>query len=420
MRFLYSLILYLLLPFVLLRLFWLGFKTPAYWSRWNERLGLPDWNSHDVPVLWVHAVSVGEVQAATPLVKRILDCHPQYQILVTTVTPTGAQSVRQQFGEAVRHLYLPYDLPIAVTSFIKRIGPHLLLIMETELWPNLYHACADNGIPVVLTNARLSPRSFSGYKRLQRLTRETLANVSLISAQTQEDASRFIAVGADRQKVVVTGNLKFDINLPRSLEEQAQSLRRYFSVNRTVWIAASTHEDEEQFILQAHAGILKKDPQCLLIIAPRHPERFDKVFELGRKHGFETIRKTDNIECHAGIQVFILDSLGELALYYAASDLAFVGGSLVPDGGHNMLEPASIEVPVISGPYTHNFEEVRRLLVDAGAMRIVYDVDQLIETVRKLIGDANMRHEMGKAGEKTVAENRGSVDRVYRILEKYI
>ena len=420
MRFLYTVVLYFLLPFVLLRLFWLGFKSPAYWSRWNERLGFPVRVDPGKHVLWIHAVSVGEVQAAVPLVKRLLDRYPQHQILITTVTPTGAQRVRQHFGESVRHLYLPYDLPNAITSFIRRIKPEFLLIMETELWPNLYHICASRRIPVVLTNARLSPRSFRGYQRLCQLTRETLSNVTMIAAQTQEDANRFILLGADGQKVVVTGNLKFDISLPPSLEEQAQSLRRYFSVNRTVWIAASTHEGEEETILQAHQQILSIDPQCLLIIAPRHPERFDKVYELSRKQGFTTIRKGNHEECHRGVQVFILDSLGELPMYYAASDLAFVGGSLVPVGGHNMLEPACIEIPVISGPYTHNFEEVRRLLVDVGAMFIVYDVEQLIEKVCTLISDANIRHAMGEAGRKAVTANRGCVDLVYQILEKYI
>jgi 3-deoxy-D-manno-octulosonic-acid transferase len=420
LRFIYSVILYLLLPFVLLRLVWSGFKSPNYWTRWNERLGFPDWVNSGNPVIWLHAVSVGEVQAATPLVKRIQDSYPQCQILITTVTPTGAQRVKQRFGDSVRHLYLPYDLPNAVNSFILRVKPKFLLIMETELWPNLYHACVKRGIPVVLVNARLSQRSFKGYKRLYYLTRDTLDKLNLIAAQTEEDADRVMMLGADRQKVKVTGNLKFDINLPRSLDEQAESLRRFFSVNRTVWIAASTHEGEEEYILQAHKQILLRDPQCLLIIAPRHPERFDKVFELSRKHGFVTIRKSKNEQCNDRIQVFILDSLGELPLYYAASDLAFVGGSLVPAGGHNVLEPACIEVPVVSGPHTNNFEEVKRLLVGVGAMTIVYDVEQLIDKVCTLINDANIRHEMGEAGKKAVMENRGSVDLVYQIVEKYI
>ncbi len=416
MRLIYSFILYLFTPFVVLRLIWLGFRNPDYWDRWAERFGFPDKiTSHD-KVIWVHAVSVGEVQAARPLINNLLQEYSDCKILITTMTPTGADCVRQYFGETVKHFYLPYDLPVSVKHFISIIDPSILLVMETELWPNLFHHCQASNVPVVIVNARMSENSACGYRRLSSLTRSTLENISLIIAQGQKDAERLIALGADKDKVRVTGNLKFDINLPHSVTEQAQALRRYLSVNRPVWIAASTHEGEEKIILDAFDKILDKRPQCLLVIVPRHPERSASVKELCSRRNLKVLCKSDHRECDESIQVFILDSLGELPMYYAAADVAFVGASLTEVGGHNMLEPASLGVPVIMGPYVFNFQEISQLLLDEDAAWKVNVADELSSRVSSLLDDANLRHSTGERGRNIVLKNRGNVEKIMKLI----
>ncbi len=416
MRLLYTAILYLLAPFVLLRLVWLGFKNRDYWSRWTERFGFISSTIYKRPIIWVHAVSVGEVQAATPVINRLLSEYPQYQILVTTVTPTGAAMVNQQFGDNVIHYYLPYDLPRAVNRFLAILKPVVLIVMETELWPNLFFQCNQNSIPILLVNARMSRQSFLGYKRFSIITRHVLSNVSMIAAQTEDDGNRLITLGADPSRIVVTGSLKFDVNIPHSIVEEAQSIRRYFSVNRPIWIAASTHEGEEKSILIAHRKILQTHKDCLLIIAPRHQERFANVAELSLKNGFRTICKTEAAEFSNDIEVYILDTLGELLVYYAASDVAFVGGSLQPFGGHNVLEPASVGIPIITGQYVHNFMEINRLLVDIGAELQISSTTELTEKVGSLLSDGNLRHQMGQLGKQVVARNKGSTMRVMDII----
>lgn len=419
MRIIYSFILYLFTPFVVLRLIWLGFRNHDYWDRWAERFGFPDKiTSHD-KVIWVHAVSVGEVQAARPLINGMLQEYSDCKILITTMTPTGADCVRQYFGEAVKHFYLPYDLPVSVKRFISIIDPSILLVIETELWPNLFHYCQASNVPVVIVNARMSENSACGYRRLSSLTRSTLENISLIIAQGQKDAERLIALGADKDKVKVTGNLKFDINLPHSVTEQAQALRRYLSVNRPVWIAASTHEGEERIILDAFAKILEKQSRCLLVIVPRHPERSPGVKTLCNRQNFKVLCKTENTVCDESIQVFILDTLGELPMYYAASDVAFVGGSFTEIGGHNMLEPASLGVPVIMGPHVFNFEEISKLLLDEDVAWKVSCADELFNRVSGLLDDANLRHSTGERGRNIVLKNRGNVENVLKLLRDF-
>jgi 3-deoxy-D-manno-octulosonic-acid transferase len=416
LRRIYSFTLYLFIPFVLLRLFWLGFRNPDYRRRWKERFGFPDKiTSHD-KIIWVHAVSVGEVQASRPLVNGLLEEYSDCKILITTMTPTGADSVKQYFGEEVRHLYLPYDLPASVKQFISAIDPSILIVMETELWPNLFHYCHENNIPVVVVNARMSEKSARGYRRLSSLTRSTLQNISLIVAQGQRDAKRLIALGADSDKVSVTGNLKFDIYFPHSVTEQAQALRRYLSVNRPVWIAASTHEGEEKIILDAFDKILNKQSQCLLVIVPRHPERSAGVRDLCTRRNLNVLCKSDNRECDESIRVFILDSLGELPMYYAAADVAFVGGSFTEIGGHNMLEPASLGVPVIMGPHVFNFQEISQLLLDEGAAWKVDSADELSDKVSSLLDDANLRHSTGERGKNIVLKNRGNVGKIMKFI----
>ncbi len=403
----------------MLRLFWLGSRNPDYRSRWTERFGFPNKiTSHD-KIIWLHAVSVGEVQAARPLVNALMDEYSDCRILITTMTPTGADSVQQYFGEAVKHLYLPYDLPVSVKRFISIIQPSILIVMETELWPNLFHYCHESSIPVVVVNARMSEKSASGYRRLSGLTRSTLEHISLVVAQGQQDAERLIALGAIKDKVKVTGNLKFDIHLPHSITEQAEALRRYLSVNRPVWIAASTHDGEEKIILDAFDKILQKKPQCLLIIVPRHPERSASIRELCVRRNLNVVCKSDNSACDENIQIYILDTLGELPMYYAAADVAFVGGSFTEIGGHNMLEPASLGVPVLMGTHVFNFQEISQLLLDEGVAWKVANADELSNKVCGLLDDANLRHNTGERARNIVLKNRGNVKEVMRLIQDF-
>ena len=419
MRRVYSFILYLFVPFILLRLFWLGFRNPDYRCRWKERFGFPDKIiSHD-KTIWLHAVSVGEVQASRPLVNGLLEEYSDYKILITTMTPTGADSVKQYFGETVKHLYLPYDLPVAVKHFISIIEPSILIVMETELWPNLFHYCHEMNVPVVVVNARMSEKSANGYRRLSALTRSTLENISLIVAQGKKDAERLIALGAAEDKVNVTGNLKYDIHFPHSVTEQAQALRRFLSVNRPIWIAASTHEGEEKIILEAFDKVLEKQSQCLLVIVPRHPERAAGVRELCIRRNLNVLCKSDNRECDENVKVFILDTLGELPMYYAAADVAFVGGSLTEIGGHNMLEPACLGLPVIMGPHVFNFQEISQLLLDEGAAWKVASADELSIKVSGLLVDANLRHSTGERGRNIVLKNRGNVEKIMDLIRDF-
>jgi 3-deoxy-D-manno-octulosonic-acid transferase len=420
LRFIYNFFLYLFLPFVIFRLYFQSLRIPAYRQRIPERFGWPPELSLDRPVIWIHAVSVGEVYVAKPLIDLIRSQYPEFSILVTTMTPTGAQIVEQQLGDSVVHLYVPYDLPGAVKRFIYCIKPVLLLVMETEVWPNLFFYCKKNNISVVIANARLSEKSFKGYKCLSGLTKEILSYVSMIIARSQADADYFIRLGADAANVKVSGNLKFDIELPENLQQQTEALRRESQLDRPVWIAASTHEHEENVILAAFKKIISEYPDCLLIIAPRHPDRAESIASLVTKSGFAVMRKSQNAIVSDNTQVYILDTLGELTLYYAVADLAFVGGSLVPVGGHNVLEPASLGIPVITGPHNHNFQEICELLEKTGALQVVQNTDQLINQVNLLLADADLRHNAGEQGRKIVESNRGSVSKLMYFLQTFL
>jgi len=420
MYFIYTTVLGFLLPFVLIRLFWLGRHNTAYRQRWAERLGYAPAATTAKPLVWIHAVSVGEIQVSRPLVQHIRDNYPQYGIIISTVTPTGEAAARQIYGSSVEHRYLPYDLPFALSRFLRIIRPRVLLVLETEIWPNLYRQCKAAGIPVLLLNARLSEKSLKGYRIFSSLTRDTLNSVSVIAAQSTADADRFIAAGAPPDRVMVMGNLKFDITIPPSVVERAEVIRRQFSVNRPVWIAASTHQGEEQIVLDAMTRVLEKVPDSLLIIAPRHPERFQTVSELCVKSGFTTACYTDPGSYDTGTQVLILDILGQLPAYYAAADVTFVGGSLVPVGGHNMLEPSCVGVPVITGPHLFNFTEIARLLDQVDALIRVENATRLAEEVVRLFADANLRFNIGQRAKQVVLENQGSINRVVALLRKYL
>jgi 3-deoxy-D-manno-octulosonic-acid transferase len=418
-RWLYTLLLYLLVPVVLLRLQWRGRANPDYRRRWAERFGWFTAPPLRQPI-WVHAVSVGEALAAAPLIEALLARYPERSLVVTSTTPTGSGRVKALFGGRVFHVYLPYDLPGAVRRFLDRTSPSVGIIMETELWPNLFHHCARRRIPLAIVNARLSPGSARGYARVAPLTRSTLAAVRLIAAQGEGDADRFRALGARDDQLQVMGNLKFDQTLPADLAAQATALRTQWGIERPVWIAASTHEGEDAQVLDAFARIRQALPTSLLILVPRHQERFDRVAALAQGRDFRMVRRSSGEQASADTELFLGDTLGELPLFYAAADVAFVGGSLVPVGGHNMLEPAALGVPVLTGPQRFNFSDISEALLAAGAALEVTDAETLATAVIHWLGDAEARQRAGEAGRQLVADNRGALARLLEQIASYL
>ncbi|TVT58064.1 MAG: 3-deoxy-D-manno-octulosonic acid transferase [Sedimenticola thiotaurini] len=418
MRLLYTLILTISLPLVLLRLYWRSLRNPAYRSRILERLGrLPALAKKEA--LWIHSVSVGETQAAEPLVKRLQEQFPDLPIVITTTTPTGSDRVKKLFGESVLHAYFPFDLPFAVRGFLKAIKPKILVMMETEVWPNLLAECERENIPTILANARLSERSAKGYARLGSFARETFGRISLVAAQSPADAERFLGLGVKSDRVRVTGSIKFDVRIPALVNEQAEALRRTWG-GRPVWVAASTREGEEELILAAHGQVLRQMPQALLVLVPRHPERFDKVALLCQRDGFTYARRSADDLCRSETSVYLGDTMGELILFLSAADVAFVGGSLVPTGGHNVLEPAALGLPVIFGPHMFNFAMVSRMLLAEGAAVEVADVDALTKWIVDWLSDANLRAVYGENALRVVEANRGALDRLFDILQTYL
>jgi 3-deoxy-D-manno-octulosonic-acid transferase len=415
----YSVLLYLLLPALLLRLLWRSLRAPAYRERWRERLGF--YNQPPGPAsVWVHAVSVGEVQAAQPMIRHLLLRDPAARILVTTTTPTGARRLGELFGDRVAHLYSPFDLAPVVRRFLARVSPCLAIVMETEIWPNLLVECERRGIPVLLVNARLSQRSASGYKRAQPLAGESMQRLSLIAAQSRADAERFIGLGVPAERVAVTGSIKFDLQLPASLTEQAEVMRRGWGCNRPVWVAASTHEGEEEPLLQAHARLREQLPAALLVLVPRHPDRFERAAALVQRRGFRLARRSLGQACDAQTSVYLGDTMGELVSFIAAADVAFVGGSLVPTGGHNLLEAAAVGVPVIVGPHVFNFVEVTRLLLEHQAAVQIQSADELTRCLNLWLTDAAERARIGENGRKAVEANRGALDRLLGLIDPYV
>lgn len=415
-RHLYTGLLYLLLPVALLRMLWRSRRAPAYRSRWRERFGV--FPAGPVPrSLWVHAVSMGEVQAAAPLIRRMQHLYPSWPLVVTTTTPTGSQRVRQLFGDDVLHSYFPYDIPRFICRFLDSVSPDLLVLIETEIWPNLLWCCNRGGIPTVLANARLSERSAAGYRRFGRFGRETINRFTLIAAQSESDAKRFLSLGVDSGRIRVTGSVKFDIKIPAIVLEQAQVLRRYWGIDRPVWVAASTHDGEEEQVLAAHRTILRDLPQALLVLVPRHPERFDRVAALIEREGFELQRRSENRADACGFTVFLGDSMGELAVFLGAADAAFVGGSLVRHGGHNVLEPAALGVAVAFGPHMFNFAEISRMLLAEDAALQVGSGAELAGVMARWLLDASERARIGENARNVVLRNRGALDRLLALID---
>lgn len=419
MRALYVVLTYLLVPLLLLHLLWRGFSVPGYRRRIGERfgLGMPRLAK---PSIWVHAVSVGEVQAAAPLVRALLRRHPGMPLVLTTMTPTGSERVRALFGDAVIHSYVPYDLAVAVRRFVEWSRPTLAIIMETELWPNLFHECGQRQIPLVMASARVSLRSVRRYRYLIPLFRDTLANGILIAAQTPADAGRFRSLGANPARTHVTGNIKFDFELPPEVEDRGRDFRQQQAADRPVWVAASTHEGEEAAVLDAHGQILREHPAALLILVPRHPERFSQVAALLEGRGISYVRRSSGARCAPGTRVFLADSMGELTTFYAAADVAFVGGSLVPIGGHNLLEPVSLGVPVVTGPHNENAADIAALLLACGAAQVTEDAGGLGAAISGLLGDEDARRQRGIAGREAILANRGALARLLALVDPLV
>ncbi len=403
---LYRLALLAAAPLIPLRLLWRGRRERGYLQHGCERLG-----GADAPAgaLWIHAVSVGEMRAAQPLVEALRAAHPGVPLLLTCMTPTGRATAEALYGSVATVVYLPYDYAWLVRRFLRRVRPRIGILMETELWPNLIHAASRLSIPLVLGNARLSERSARGYARLPALTRACLQRIAVVAAQTEADAGRLLKLGA--RSVHVTGNLKFDIAPPPELLERGAGWRAKWGT-RPVLLAASTREGEEAPILRAFADAAP--PEVLLVLVPRHPQRFDEVAALVEAARLPYRRRsaTEGPEAAAETRVLLGDSLGELFAYYAACDVAFVGGSLAPLGGQNLIEAASVGRPVLVGPHTFNFDEATRLAIEAGAALRIDDADALVGAALKLLGDAALRARMGEAGLAFAARHRGAAARL--------
>ena len=401
---LYRLALLLAAPLIPLRLLWRGRRERGYLQHWGERLGA---GAVPVGALWIHAVSVGEMRAAQPLIAALRDAHPGAPVLLSCMTPTGRATAESLYGGFARIVYLPYDYAWLMRRFVRRVQPRVGILMETELWPNLIHAAARAGVPLMLANARLSARSARGYARLPALVRACLQRISVVAAQTEADAARLEKLGA--RATHVTGNLKFDIAPPQAQLERGAAWKANWG-SRPVLLAASTREGEEAPLLRAFADAAPAD--VLLVLVPRHPQRFDEVAGLIEAAGLPYQRRSEETPLAAATRVLLGDSLGELFAYYAACDVAFVGGSLVPLGGQNLIEAASVGRPVLVGPHTFNFEEATRLAIESGAALRMNDADDLLANALRLLTDAPGRARMGEAGLAFAARHRGAAARV--------
>lgn len=420
MRRLYTALLYVLTPVILLRLLWRGIRSPGYLLRWRERFGHFETPDTARDGIWVHAVSVGEVNAAVPLVRELRRRHPDLPVALTTVTPTGSAQVRQVFGDTIFHVYAPYDLPDAVERFLGAIRPKIAVVMETEIWPNLYHACRQQGIPLVMANGRVSVSSVQGYRHARRLFGPALECVTAVAAQSREDAERLIALGVPSDRVEVSGSVKFDISLPGRMVEQGRAMREEWGVDRPVWIAASTHEGEDEPVLDAFDRVRMRFPDALLLLVPRHPERFTRVAALCRRRGYRMVQRSLGETPDRETQLFLVDTMGELPLFYVPADIAFVGGSLVPVGGHNVLEASALGKPVIVGPHTFNFGEITGALAAVGAALSVSDGYTLGDTVIDLFEHPEKQRTIGEAGRTVVHENRGALERMLAVIERHM
>lgn len=418
MRLLYTILFWLALPIILLRTLWRAKFSRTYSYQFAERFGFCSQRLNNC--IWVHAVSLGETIAAIPLIQALKKTYPNDTILITNTTATGKARTLAVFGDSVQQTYFPYDLPSIMKRFLNRINPRVLIVMETELWPNLFAECRRRKIPIVVANARLSEKSAKGYQKVASLTAEMLQAVSALAVQAEPDGKRFLQLGLPPERMQITGSLKFDLNLPDNLIERGAELRQTLSTSRPIWIAASTHPGEDEIILAAHRLLQKQFPTALLILVPRHPERFDSVANLIRQQNFTLMRRSEKKPCSPETAVYLGDSMGEMMLLFAVCDVAFVAGSFVQVGGHNTIEPAALKKPVITGPIIFNFAEIGAAMIAAKGMYQVKTADELATLLSRFLQDSEFCRLTGENAFSVVLKNRGALQKQLAVIDRVI
>ncbi|HET9843236.1 MAG TPA: lipid IV(A) 3-deoxy-D-manno-octulosonic acid transferase [Gammaproteobacteria bacterium] len=419
LRWVYTICFVLLLPFIYLRLYRKGRRLPSYTKRWGERLGFVN-----IPILdqsiWFHAVSVGEALAAVPLIRGFMQQNPHTNIVVTTMTPTGSDRIcsafTQDLNKNMYHAYIPYDIPWCLQRFIKKTNPQLFIAMETELWPNLFVTLQKKAVPILIANGRLSPKSCRSYKKFKWAIRPMIQAIHYIATQSTIDTKRFIEIGMHPHQVENLGNVKFDLQIKESDINQGSQLKQQF-LGKFVWIAASTHAGEETLILQIFKQLKHNFPDLVLLLVPRHPDRFEEVHALCMKTGFVVCRRSKK-EYSSHLDIYLGDTMGEMLAFYAASDMAFVGGSMVPVGGHNLLEPALLQLPIVTGPNLFNFAHIADLLLKAKGLKVVHDSQTLQEALLEFLRNSEMRQQAGKNAYSVIAHNQGAVHKIVEKIHK--
>lgn len=421
MRALYTALFYLLTPFIIFRLFWRSRKLPEYRKRWLERFAYYGDRTFKQNVCWFHAVSVGEAEALFPLLKQIQHNYPEAKLLITTTTPTGSARVKAVMQDSVDHFYLPYDLPIVINRFLNQFRPKLVVVVETEIWPNLFAACDRRQIPLFLINARISKRSVLGYQKISSLIIPAITHIKLIAAQTSDDADRYRSIGASYHQIRILGNIKFDIDIANAVIEQGIAVKKQLFGGRFVWLVASTHKGEESLLLDIYQQLKPEIPELLLVIVPRHPERFDEVKHLcNSQRALNVITRSSGVICVPTTDIYLADTMGELRMLYAAADVTFIGGSLVPVGGHNLLEAAAVGVPILFGPYMANFQVIAdQILQRQGAIQC-QNPEEIYCSLKTLYADAHLRSQLVERAQDFIKENRGVIDKTIAILAEHL
>ncbi len=419
MRQLYSSIFLILLPFILFRLYWRGKKSPEYRNRWWERLAIYK-QSYPKGVLWLHAVSVGETEAAIPLIHQLQKKLPEQQILITTTTPTGSSRVQSHFKQKVSHVYLPYDIPWIVKRFILCFKPRMAVFLEKEIWPNLFEQCHNNNIPIVIINARLSQKSAKGYLKIRSFIQPALDQVSWIACQTTADQQRFEQIGAPSKLTETQGNIKFDLTIDETLKSEARILKKQLFQNRFVWIIASTHAKEEAIFLNLYQELKPDLPDLLLVLVPRHPERFEEVALLGSNMNLNIKKRSLNDVCEQDTDVFLLDTLGELKFFYGCADTSFIGGSMVPIGGHNVLEAAAMHTPILFGPFMRNFQDIAENIQHMKGAIQCTNAFEIKKHLTNLYHNPALRQELADNAQQFLKKNQGATAKIAERISRML